>query len=203
VRVPLLAAVLCVLWAAAASATADGPDVFRVVGVDADERLSVRAEPDRGARVLGYLAHDADGVANLGCRGGLSAARWAEASAADRAAARKTRWCRIAHGALVGWAAGWHLGEGTPPAPVAFACDGLDADLAVTFLPGETPSARLDLGGEHLTLRRTRSASGARYADGTGRTVFWTKGREAHLERPGFGLVWCAVRDGEGGGVGR
>jgi membrane-bound inhibitor of C-type lysozyme len=35
--------------------------------------------------------------------------------------------------------------------------------------------------GDRLTLRLAASASGARYTDGT--TTFWTKGREAFLER--------------------
>lgn len=41
----------------------------------------------------------------------------------------------------------------------------------------------LSLGDETLILKRARSASGARYSDG--RTIFWSKGTEAFIERDG------------------
>lgn len=43
--------------------------------------------------------------------------------------------------------------------------------------------ARLELGGVLYELKQVRSGSGARFSDGT--TVYWSKGREATLERSG------------------
>jgi heat shock protein HslJ len=99
-----------------ARAEADGPDFYRVTGVAAGSVLNVRAGPGLEHPTVGTLAHDADGIRNLGCEGGLGFAQWQAASPAEREAGRRQRWCRIEHGGTVGWAAGWHLGEGSAPA---------------------------------------------------------------------------------------
>lgn len=187
----VLAVVTGVLVAGSAWATADGPDFLRVIGVDPGERLMVRAEPKAKARVVGGLAHDADGIANRGCEGGLSAAAYAEATEDERSAARKTRWCRVAFEGISGWAAGWHLAEGTSPPPVVFACDGVEEPVTATFAADQ---AHVDVGGDRLILSQVPAASGARYANAEETAVFWTKGREALLERSGGGLVWCLAR---------
>jgi heat shock protein HslJ len=100
----------------AARAEADGPDFYRVTGVQAGSVLNVRAGPGLDQPTIGTLAHDADGIRNLGCEGGLDFAQWQAASPQEREAGRRQRWCRIEHGGTVGWAAGWHLGEGSAPA---------------------------------------------------------------------------------------
>jgi heat shock protein HslJ len=100
----------------AAHAEADGPDFLRVTGVAEGSVLNLRSGPGLGHPVIGSLPFDADGIRNLGCEGGPSFAQWQAASPQEREAARKRRWCRIEHGGTVGWAAGWHLGEGNAPA---------------------------------------------------------------------------------------
>lgn len=52
-------------------------------------------------------------------------------------------------------------------------------------------SVRLYLPGKTVKLPRTRSASGARYADG--KTIYWTKGDEAMLIRRGFAASDCKI----------
>ncbi len=93
-------------------ATADGPDRYRVVDVGATSALNLRAKPGTGGAVIGRIPADADGIANFGCIGGLTLAEYEAASAAERAAARKTRWCKVGYDRTVGWAAGWYLAEG-------------------------------------------------------------------------------------------
>ena len=93
-------------------ATADGPDRYRVVDVGATSALNLRAKPGTDGAVIGRIPADADGIANFGCIGGLTLAESAAASAAERGAARKTRWCKVGYDRTVGWAAGWHLAEG-------------------------------------------------------------------------------------------
>jgi hypothetical protein len=100
---------------ATAHAEADGPDFLRVIGVGVGSVLNVRSGPGLGHPAVGSLAFDADGIRNLGCEGGPTFAEWQEATPDEREAARKRRWCRIEHGGTVGWAAGWHLGEGGAP----------------------------------------------------------------------------------------
>lgn len=110
------AACAAALFAAApASADADGPDYFRVAGVKPGGVVNVRSEPAASAPKVGTLPHDADGIMNLGCRGGLSFSEWEKATPARRAAARFERWCQIRYRAITGWVAGWLLAEGNVP----------------------------------------------------------------------------------------
>ena len=104
-----------VLTATEARAEADGPDFLRVTGVGEGSVLNVRSGPGLDHPTVGSLSFDADGIRNLGCEGGPSFAQWQAAAPEEREAARQRRWCRIEHGGTVGWAAGWHLGEGSAP----------------------------------------------------------------------------------------
>jgi heat shock protein HslJ len=104
------------LLTCAAHAEADGPDFLRVTGVRDGGTLNIRSGPSTNNQAIGSLSFDADGIRNLGCEGGPTFAEWQQASPAEREAARKRRWCRIEHGGTVGWAAGWHLAEGSAPA---------------------------------------------------------------------------------------
>jgi len=99
----------------AAHAEAEGPDFLRVTGVGEGSVLNVRSGPGLDRPTVGTLSFDADGIRNLGCEGGPTFAEWEKAGPLEREAARKRRWCRIEHGATVGWAAGWHLAEGSAP----------------------------------------------------------------------------------------
>ncbi|UCH72633.1 MAG: META domain-containing protein [Rhodospirillales bacterium] len=96
-----------------AAATADGPDFYRVTGVAPGDVLNVRASPRASGTKLGAIPHDADGIANFGCIGGLSLAEYQAATEVERAAARKTRWCKVGYELTIGWAAGWFLAEGS------------------------------------------------------------------------------------------
>lgn len=101
--------------ATVASGDADGPDFWRVSGVASDSSLAVRASPDRTGRKLGSLPSNARGIRNLGCSGGASLDEWTAMSSDARAAARRSRWCRIRLGSLEGWVAGWFLREDSGP----------------------------------------------------------------------------------------
>jgi hypothetical protein len=99
----------------AARADADGPDFLRVVGIRAGAMLNIRAEPDASSRKAGELPANADGIRNLGCQGGMNIVEWEKATPTEREAARHKRWCKIEYRGVTGWAAGWFLGEGSPP----------------------------------------------------------------------------------------
>ena len=137
----LFAAILSVT--SPAYATADGPDYFRVDGVGAGSFLNLRAGPSRTADRIGHLPPTADSLKNLGCRGGLSLADFQVADAATRAAARKTRWCKVAFRGQTGWAAGWHLAEGSAPTAPSFNCATADAN-AEKLICGDADLAALD-----------------------------------------------------------
>ena len=95
-----------------AMATADGPDHWAVTDVAQNDVLNIRAAPNSKGTLLGTVPPDGDGLINIDCVGGLSINEWMEASEAERDAARKTRWCLIGYGDVVGWVAGWYLQEG-------------------------------------------------------------------------------------------
>lgn len=106
-------ALLSALAAGPAGATADGPDFYRVADVPAGRVMSMLAGPDADAPVVASVPADADGLANFGCVGGLDLAAWQAATEGERAAAAKTRWCRIGYDRSIGWAPGWQLAEGS------------------------------------------------------------------------------------------
>lgn len=108
---PFLACV-ALLFCGPALANADGPDYFAVTGVETDDVLNLRSKPSASGALIGTIPPDATSVANLGCVGGLTYAEWAEANESERAAAIKTRWCRVGYDRTIGWAAGWFLTEG-------------------------------------------------------------------------------------------
>lgn len=118
---PIRAALGAAAFAAALSlampawADADGPDYFRVTGVKPGGVAYVRRDAAASAPIVGTLPHDADGIMNLECKGGLSFDEWQKATPARRAAARFERWCRVSYGNITGWVAGWLLAEGSAP----------------------------------------------------------------------------------------
>jgi len=91
-------------WVAPAFGEADGPEMFRVVGIASGHSLVLRTGPGLLYPVAGALPANAAGVRNLGCKGGLTSSEWQRASARERAVSAERRWCRVRHGGLIGWA---------------------------------------------------------------------------------------------------
>mgnify|MGYP005851344305 CR=1 FL=1 len=116
---PALALAAAALGAAPALAEADGPDAYRVVDAPSGAPLPLRAGPGEDHETLGEIPPDADGLANLGCIGGLSSAEWQAATEAEREAARLARWCKVSHEGREGWVPGRFLAEGAPAAAPA------------------------------------------------------------------------------------
>ena len=113
-----LAAALLLVAPLAASATADGPDYYRVRGVSPGSALNLRAEPSIGAPRIARIPADAQCVRNLGCRGGLTFEEFTTLSPAERERREREnpRWCNVEYEGRVGWAAARYLAEGDCPA---------------------------------------------------------------------------------------
>ncbi|MFK8251738.1 SH3 domain-containing protein [Ancylobacter terrae] len=103
-------AVLAVLAASPAFATAGGPDRWHVQGVAAGEILTVRSRPDTSARVVGHLPANARDLSNLGCNT-PSFERWLAMTPAQKNAAAANRWCKVHYRGLTGWVRGRYLRE--------------------------------------------------------------------------------------------
>jgi uncharacterized protein YraI len=116
-----LAGVLVALGALSASrpasATADGPDHYRVRGVSPSSALNLRAGPSADSERLGRIPSSGTCLRNLGCQGGLTYEEFATLSEPERRIreARHPRWCKVVYRGLVGWVAGRYLAEGPCP----------------------------------------------------------------------------------------
>lgn len=178
-------------WLALAAPTladADGPDFFRVTGVAAGDVLNIRAAPDAGAAKIGEIAPGADGLRNLGCEGGLGFADWERATEAERAAARASRWCRVAYRGGEGWVAGRFLAEGSAPGAVTAAAAG----AAHSFVPA--PGAATD----YWSVSGVKGHLNVRAAAGTGAPALAQVLPGAVLRNlgctEGDGPRWCDVQ---------
>lgn len=109
---PRLAAILAagLLASGPASATADGPDHYRVQAVAKGSFLNLRAEPSTASPRIGKIPADARCLKNLGCR-----------------VEQDIRWCKVEFQGATGWVAGAYLAEGAckvaPPALPAAAAE--------------------------------------------------------------------------------
>ncbi|WP_068317506.1 META domain-containing protein [Aliiruegeria sabulilitoris] len=121
-------------------ADADGPDYFSVIDVAPDDTLNMRPGPSAHYPKIGELPHDADGVANLGCIGGLTFEEWLDASEEAREANQSKVWCLVGYDREVGWVPSRYLTEGTHT-------DGFRAGDVLANLPGsEWRATRTDKG---------------------------------------------------------
>lgn len=77
-----------------ASATADGPDGFRVVGVVRGDVLWIREGPSPRYRRVGSIPFNGRGILNYGCR--QFGSSW---------------WCEVSYRGVVGWSNGRYLAE--------------------------------------------------------------------------------------------
>jgi len=109
-----LAAVLAaaLLASGPASATADGPDHYRVQAVAKGSFLNLRAEPSTDSPRIGRIPADAQCLKNLGCR-----------------VERDLRWCKVEFQGATGWVAGAYLAESACKAaqPAASAGSGAES----------------------------------------------------------------------------
>lgn len=127
-----LALSFLVISPSALLADADGPDFFRVTGLAANDVIDIRSGPTALADKIGKIPHDASGIRNLGCEGGMSYAEWETATTAQRDAAMTRRWCRVSFDGVQGWVAARFLAEDsrgdTAPDKPSFDCSRSDGE---------------------------------------------------------------------------
>ena len=94
-------------------AGADGPDYWRVHGVDSDDVLNIRSEAKPTSDIIGEIPPDAQCIRNLRCIGGLTLDEFTTLSEAQKEKIKKERprWCQIKFQGITGWVAGRYLRE--------------------------------------------------------------------------------------------
>jgi len=109
----LLAVLTLFAWTTTASAIADGPDFWRVTGIDAGEDLNMRLGPAIQFRISATLPHDARGILNLGCFPDFNPAEWEALTKKEQSMATGMRWCRVMYKGKRGWIYARYLQEDT------------------------------------------------------------------------------------------
>ena len=97
------------------SSTADGPDYWRVHGVESGSVLNIRKEPNWQSEKIGELPHDGQCIKSLKCVGGLTYEEFTNLSEVEKEKILKERprWCYIEYKGVKGWVAGRYLREGS------------------------------------------------------------------------------------------
>lgn len=112
---------------------ADGPDYWKVHGVESGDVLNIRREANWKFEKIGEIPPDGQCIKNLKCVGGLTLDEFTNLPEAekDRIKKERPRGCYIEYKGIKGWVAGRHLREGScaqdckeswPSGPGFFTC---------------------------------------------------------------------------------
>jgi len=93
---------------------ADGPDHWQVHGVETEDVLNIRQEPNYKSKKIGEIPSDGQCIKNLKCVGGLTFQEFTSLTEAEKNKIKKERprWCYIEYKGVKGWVAGRYLREG-------------------------------------------------------------------------------------------
>ena len=94
---------------------ADGPDYWKVHGVESGDVLNIRREANWKSEKIGEIPLDGQCIKNLKCVGGLTMNEFTNLTEAgkDRIKRERPRWCHIEYKGIKGWVAGRYLREGS------------------------------------------------------------------------------------------
>jgi hypothetical protein len=87
---------------------ADGPEYWRVHGVNNCDVLNIRREGNATSEKIGEIPPDAQCIKNLKCTGGLTLHEFTSLSEVkkEKIKEERPRWCYIEYKGINGWVAG-------------------------------------------------------------------------------------------------
>ena len=93
---------------------ADGPDYWKVHGVENGDVLNIRREANWKSEKIGEIPFNGQCIKNIKCVGGLTYDEFTNLSQAEKEKIKKDRprWCHIEYRGMQGWVAGRYLREG-------------------------------------------------------------------------------------------
>lgn len=88
-------------------------ECFKVIGVDKDDSLNIRAKQTWRSKKMGSIPFNATTVISHGCEGGLSMEAMMSMTPEQAAAANKKNpgWCKVEYEGSVGWVSKRYLKE--------------------------------------------------------------------------------------------
>ena len=94
--------------------TADGPDYWRVHGVESNDVLNIRQEANARSEKVGSIPSTGQCIKNIRCVGGLTFDEFTNLSQdeKDKIIRDRPRWCYVGYKGTEGWVAGRYLREG-------------------------------------------------------------------------------------------
>lgn len=112
--IPSIVLLLLFFMTQNANSDADGPDHWQVHGVEKEDVLNIRQEPNYKSQKIGEIPSDGQCIRNLKCVGGLTFDEFTSLSEAEKnkILRERPRWCYIEYKGVKGWVAGRYLREG-------------------------------------------------------------------------------------------
>ena len=94
---------------------ADGPDYWKIHGVESGDVLNIRREANWKSEKVGQIPSNGQCIKNLRCIGGLTYDEFTNFSEAEKDKVKKDRprWRHIEYKGTKGWVAGRYLREGS------------------------------------------------------------------------------------------
>ncbi len=104
---------LVVLFVSFGFSEADGPDYWKIQGVERNDVLWIHPTADYQSEKIGKIPYNGICIKNLGCTSSISFNEYQKLSPRQqRKLKHRSNWCKVTYRGTTGWVNGKYLGEG-------------------------------------------------------------------------------------------